>query len=217
MDAKETLHKQIKDAGLVHLAQPIMALAKPALKLKTARVNDEDDLPPGISKFGGQPDLPPDYTWATARGESLAFVGQINLADCAPFEVQPALPNTGILYFFNNYWGSDVFGSTETMGKVLYFSGDMNLLKRRSPPDDLPAFAKLFSPCALNFSMCYTVPPYESRYIVPNSPIVKSTASVDNALTLSSEEDQKNYWKLGGMVFSGQGDHQMFGYPNQLQ
>lgn len=216
LGALETLRQQIDDCDLAHLAQSIEALTKPALQLKTTRVEDENDLPLGASKFGGQPDLPPDYTWATARGKSLAFVGQINLADCTPFEVHSALPKKGILYFFNNFWGGDVFGSTETTGKVLYFSGDMTSLKRHPPADDLPAFAKLFYPCALNFSIKYTVPPFESRYIISSS-AVGTTASVKNALTLSSEEDEISYWKLISMIFSGQGDHQMFGYPNQLQ
>lgn len=61
----------------------------------------EDQIPVGASKFGGHPDLPEDFQWPWRdEGYPLLFMGQVNLAEVAPYDAEGKLPQEGMLYFF---------------------------------------------------------------------------------------------------------------------
>ena len=106
--------------------EPIyLKLSKPAGK-----------LPPGSSRFWGNPDLPagtdyPVYTAADGEEYPYEFVCQINLADVASLDSGDALPHEGLLSFFAKigyYMGrlDDIPGiggyvSAADDVKVLYF------------------------------------------------------------------------------------------------
>lgn len=66
-----------------------------------------------LSFFGGKPFLPADFQWPRCTLDDdlpLAFLGQLNLADVAPFDTEGLLPRQGILSFFYELdtmeWGS---------------------------------------------------------------------------------------------------------------
>lgn len=59
-------------------------------------------LPLGASRFGGLPDLPPDFAWPAADGRKLQFLAQLDLADLPRWAGSP-LPADGWLYHFGLY------------------------------------------------------------------------------------------------------------------
>jgi hypothetical protein len=56
------------------------------------------DLPEGLRwpVYPGPPK--PDAAWEAFKGEPLAFLLQVNLAEVAPFDVAGLLPVSGVLY-----------------------------------------------------------------------------------------------------------------------
>lgn len=110
--------------GLKNCAGELRALYRPSIRLLATPV--EDDLPVGVSKFGGHPDLPDGVDWPTTQilcprpSEGflkahpnerrlpedgiihLSFVGQINLKEIQPFDRESQLPKSGLLSFFYN-------------------------------------------------------------------------------------------------------------------
>ena len=75
---------------------------------------------PGATRFGGRPDVPPDFVWPTYEGRDhahvlasrpLAFLAQLNCADLAPYDTAHRLPDHGLLSFFyeleSQRWGYD--------------------------------------------------------------------------------------------------------------
>ena len=74
----------------------------------------------GATRFGGKPDVPPDFVWPTYEGESydhvvkdrpLTFLAQFNCAELAQFDKEHLLPDHGLLSFFyetdTQCWGYD--------------------------------------------------------------------------------------------------------------
>ena len=59
-------------------------------------------LPPGASRFGGLPDLPPDLPWPQAEGRKIQFLAQLDLAALPQWAGSP-LPADGWLYLFGLY------------------------------------------------------------------------------------------------------------------
>lgn len=110
-----------QNKNLLRVADTIVGAARSGIRVFPARADDAQ-IPPGVSKFGGEPDLPPDWKWQfkkydrTVKKDDLvnetrfiptvdgvvpmSFLAQINLAETAPFDADKLLPETGILYFF---------------------------------------------------------------------------------------------------------------------
>jgi len=97
------------------------------------RPTEEDDYSKkGNTRFGGMPDLPPNFVWPSIftgepgeyrvnekAGELCEFIAQIN---CSEFrEMHDYFPKHGILYFF-------VEDHFETKAQVFYYDGDPNEL-----------------------------------------------------------------------------------------
>ncbi|MEL6408305.1 MAG: YwqG family protein [Chloroflexota bacterium] len=154
----DNLKKLIHEHGFGELEDVIVKLARPSIRVQTTRVEDEGELAIGQSKLGGRPDLPKEVDWVveeTQKGEqvSLPFMGQINLADVAPYNIDNQLPNRGILYFFTGAWHVP----PREQGSVLYYDGALSALERKPFPDDLPPTPPYewsdhrFDPCAMTF------------------------------------------------------------------
>lgn len=108
----------------------------------------EDSIPIGSSKFGGQPDLPPDFRWYyfegqgmdnTVKSRPLSFLAQINCQEISKYDTESLLPASGILYFFYELdsmtWGFDPKDAGSA--KVFYYDGDISKLERVDFPADL--------------------------------------------------------------------------------
>jgi uncharacterized protein YwqG len=100
----------LADAGLEGVADRILGLARPAVRLSRERARDQR-LVPGASKIGGFPDLPPGAEWPTWADRRLPLLAQINLTDLHPFGFCDVLPREGLLQFFyddeHGTWGFD--------------------------------------------------------------------------------------------------------------
>jgi hypothetical protein len=75
-------------------------------------------VPPG---FGGRPDVPPDFIWPVTSDGPCWFVAQVNLSECAKFDVGFKLP-AGILSFFYHDAGGGEREGLES--KVFLFDSD---------------------------------------------------------------------------------------------
>lgn len=99
---------------------------------------DPTSQDPGVSRFGGFPDLPAEIEWPSWRGRPQLFVAQINLQDLPTVADRSLLPEQGILYFFydsaRETTGTD---RSEKESFAVYFVDQVeNVGKpRRSPPD----------------------------------------------------------------------------------
>ncbi|MEL6408307.1 MAG: YwqG family protein [Chloroflexota bacterium] len=153
----ENLKKLIHEHGFGDIEDDLLKIARPSIRVQTTRVGDESELAIGQSKLGGRPDLPKDMDWVVkqtkkAEQRSLPFIGQINLADVAPHDVEKLLPTTGILYFFGDYPWNGVPESEQ--GAVIYYDGNTSNLERKLFPADLSLEDKpydRFAPCSVMF------------------------------------------------------------------
>lgn len=64
------------------------------------RLQPLDTIPLGISRIGGWPDLPPDFSWSSQRGVLDDVFMQLRCSELCPDPVSRLLPPSGMLYFF---------------------------------------------------------------------------------------------------------------------
>lgn len=95
----ETLREAIRRFKLQRLEDEIVSLAKPAIHM-VPTVAVEQDLPLGVSKLGGLPDLPPDFQWPYCGVKPLTFIGQFRFSELTSHDTANLLPSHGILYYF---------------------------------------------------------------------------------------------------------------------
>ena len=122
-DLKEALQKDIEELGLTEYEELIFQSLTPALRI---RVQPDKQVTIGCSKFGGKPDVPPDFVYPTsADGKPQTFLAQYRLEDLARFPLAKDLPDTGMLYFFHVEFpehGHDEWA-------VIYWDGDDSQLR----------------------------------------------------------------------------------------
>jgi uncharacterized protein YwqG len=197
------MKEQLKEAIEEYLSnkwyKPLLSLAKPAVSVGTA-LSEEEIMPPGTSKIGGNPDLPKDQVWPTWGGKPLSFLLQINLKDIATFPVAQNLPKTGLLSFFYDSqeqpWGFDP--ADKGRWKVFYFETSKIVAAEHQNPDPQ------IEPCdcdLLCFKEALTLPPCGSK--------------AADEIGFSSEESDA-YMDMMDELNEVSG-HQMFGYPAQVQ
>ena len=99
------------------IKEKLESLGRNSIQLKIAR---KETYKLGATRFGGKPDVPPDFVWPTYEGESydhvvkdrpLTFLAQFNCAELAQFDKEHFLPDHGLLSFFyetdTQCWGYD--------------------------------------------------------------------------------------------------------------
>lgn len=184
---KEQLATLIQEVGLGHIEEKLMSAARPSLRLHLHPV-DEDTIEIGGTKFGGLPDLPPDFAWPVWQGYpesdrpryppgeftrcdgALCFLAQFNLSDLTEYDLGGALPSSGILYFFCAIWKM-ALGYDETDGdcwKVFHYEGDPSGLVRQTPPllsqevyrDAILPDNNQFTCCCIEFDPDLTLPEF---------------------------------------------------------
>jgi uncharacterized protein YwqG len=154
----DAVRAAIQAAGLTRIAPHLEALMSNSVRV-TSTASSEDALAVGTSKLGGAADLPDDVVWPMMGDVPLSFVAQFDLSAVQPFDVDKALPASGMLSFFFDA-NQEVYGSdpADRAGwKVNYSTADKARLKRRAFPDKLPKEAQ-FIPCAVTFSSEVTLP-----------------------------------------------------------
>jgi uncharacterized protein YwqG len=160
----DELREQIKAFGLKRHEEKLVALAKPAIRMLPKLV-EEDEIPIGASKLGGNPDLPADFEWKYYEGKPLTFIGQFKLSEIAPYDRDKELPAEGMLYIF--FEADRVPFRKRDSWEVYYIEDETTKFIRRLHPtlkgefrfiDALPAHRLSFES---NFSIPYELEDYE--------------------------------------------------------
>jgi uncharacterized protein YwqG len=164
---------------------------------------------PGVSRFGGTPDLPAGTHWPEWDGRPLAFIGQLRLAEVAPHDVAHLLPEAGLLSFFYDAsaqpWG---YHAADQGGwRVLAHPDDPALLQPSAAPPGLSS-RDVFTPCRLHFSDDVTLPP-------------SSSITLDR-LGLTEEEREAYTDVELALIPAARGGkrtpvHRMWGHPDAIQ
>lgn len=100
-------HELLKRHGLERLADVLTCCERPAVAFWPS------ELPKlrSRSRFGGEPLLPPDFSWPESGDRPLDFLLQIDMADVKPFDPDDVLPPSGLLTIFYDTeeqpWGYD--------------------------------------------------------------------------------------------------------------
>lgn len=90
----------------MNMKEKLELLGKNSIVLKIAK---KEKYKLGATRFGGKPDVPPDFVWPTYEGESydhvvkdrpLTFLAQFNCEELAQFDKEHLLPDHGLLSFF---------------------------------------------------------------------------------------------------------------------
>ena len=204
----------IQKSGLTRIADDITSLLRYTISIRTSPV-EEAELPLGISKIGGLPDLPPDSDWPEWDDQPLPLIAQIRLADIAPYDRSGELPHTGMLYFFFNEEALESYPPTHESWHVLHYDGDTAHLQRRLASSEEQF---IYPTCAVEFSTLLTLPPFESLYLE------RLGLSYDAYRPEASREQKREaaaYVKLTeqleALYESASPHHQLLGHPYQMQ
>src|SRR4051794_39588709 len=101
------LRRLIAKYELTAVADDIFANAAECFALTVAA--DEDYSSVGNTRFGGDPDLPPNVPWPSTgdprdpKSRFSNFIAQINFAELPPLSSPSPLPPSGVLYLFVRY------------------------------------------------------------------------------------------------------------------
>ena len=127
----------------MNIKEKLESLCKNSIELK---IEGKETYKLGATRFGGQPDVPPDFVWPTFEGESydnivknrpLSFLAQFNCDELAQFDTEHLLPEHGLLSFFyetdTQLWGFDP--KDKGCARVYWFEDTSNLSAANFPSD----------------------------------------------------------------------------------
>ncbi len=200
---RDDVVKLIDESPLSRVAAELKALIRTAVAIEPKAVA-EDRIEVGASKIGGLPDLPAGTDWPEWGGVPLAFIAQFRLADVVEYDVEDALPESGMLHFFYDgrleTWGLD----PEDRGswRVLYVKTDATPLARCPMPDGLPEESR-FRACEVDFSTTANLPPYDAADI--------------QALELTEKEQDSYMTLLDGVMGAELEGSKLLGHPDSIQ
>lgn len=222
----DTWRELLDPCGLVDRLADVRALVRPSLRLHLeplgaddAEYDDHEAHALGRSRFGGDPDLPPDLPWPSADGEPMLFVAQLDLAELSAFPAAAELPREGLLScFYSPFPASRVL---EHPVAVLHLQEPRTLVRRPAPDPR----ARL-RPHAIDFEEEEQLPALESQYFFEalrpaaevkayyerlarghgESPPIPSAALADLVISQSRCDFERPTHRLLGHPSSIQGD-----------
>lgn len=123
--------------GLRKYQDGIIEAIKYRFPMKKHYIRNENTIDIGLSKLGGNPDVPVDFEWPYWNNRPLSFLMQVNLEDLKNFEENPFPTHNRLLYFFydplQEDWGAE-FAKNEGAWRVIYNNDDIsNLIRLRNP------------------------------------------------------------------------------------
>lgn len=154
----ERLKQILAQTGNEELAGAIDEFVRPGIRL-TPHAADGAELPLGVSRIGGHPDLPGQTPWPMNGDTPLGFLAQINLAEAS--RVSDELPRAGLLTFFYDFeagpWG---FDPADRPAFCVMFTPASAKLALREAPEEL---TELVMPARrLSFESIPTIPQFEA-------------------------------------------------------
>ncbi|MBL0187337.1 MAG: DUF1963 domain-containing protein [Candidatus Obscuribacter sp.] len=162
------------------------------------------------SKFGGIPDVPPDFIWPVLDGNGhtpLQFLCQLDLAKIHSCYPDSGLPAEGMLSFFADA-GSFSFSYNPSAWKLFVFRDPATLVKA-----NLPEELRGSRGCPQNtFTQCSVK--FEKRALLPDR-----CSTRFEEFGLNEEQDQNYIELVAGWQGGDDGtfSHQLFGYPQLIQ
>lgn len=199
----------LEASGLEAYKNRFASLIFPSYKIQLEPEEDEN-IPLGVSKIGGQPDLAADIEWPKWKGFNMSFAAQINLDDLPD---PTPLPQGGLLSFFYAvepmYEDEDFYGDPHTC-RVIYTPVEGIAGLARKPLPELAEEA-IFRPNRVTFSPELSVPASESAYLM----------SMGLGWNGNREHFDK-YWKVflekcRENTEPGDAVHRLLGHPEQIQ
>lgn len=156
-DEQKELFDRICAAGFAELAEELTRIARPAAVLRYSAPTDAP-VAVGVSKLGGEPDLPDHVAWPTNEGTSMSFVAQIELRELVRATGIAVYGRAGWLSFFYDAVRSPWRHRAKGLGgwKVLFTRSDQPLA-RRALPRDIVKEAR-FRSRAVEFSRFLSIP-----------------------------------------------------------
>ncbi len=186
--------------------QAIQALAQRACYLKTHPCRNP--TPIGVSKFGGDPDVPDGFVWPRRGTTPLHFIAQINMCDI-PLSRKVKWPADGALLFFYAAEEQPMGYSRRerNASRIVYVpEGSIRKRARRAKPtrQEKPAENVVdLRELTLSFKRCWSMP-------CPDNPIV--------ARVLATEREIWRYVLLYDDYYDLIGErHQFGGWPKAVQ
>lgn len=177
----EEFKNRLDTNGLGKYFDKLQPLLRNTIRLYQ-KATDENNISIGQTKIGGKPDLPKEINWATETNiiqttkkkflffnnkkeetitKPLSFIGQINLSEISPFDIESLLPKNGLLYFFysaeQEVWGFDHIDKNKF--KVIYWNGQISELTRTDFPTELPEYS-CYKPCSVDIKSEVSLPSY---------------------------------------------------------
>ena len=142
--------QNLKEFNILKHKKLIESLALPSYKI-IAIPRSENSLHKSrykgkiLSKIGGNPDLPKEFTWPSEDNELLSFFTQINLEDLPEIPKLPSnisLPKSGLISIFIPLTTSDNYQDVELKDYMhcypkIYFFEDLTKLRSTEIPSEL--------------------------------------------------------------------------------
>src|SRR5690606_9529809 len=167
---KEHILRLFREAGLGEYETEFEQYITPSNRMETMQASDEEIMV-GETKIGGNPDLPPDYTWPRWKTYPMSFIAQINLASLSKEVLQHYdIPSKGILSFFYTAHPDAMYGNkcelfyrSKDTAKVFYFDDQQTLTRTAAPFEQHEEF--WFKPCKVKYIVDWTIPGSETYEI----------------------------------------------------
>lgn len=168
-------------------------------------------VPVGKSKFGGLPDVPPDFQWPWVDDAYLPypaiFVCQINLKDVFPLDPAGLFPSYGMLYFFEGI--EDVSGN---FSPVVYHPSDLQLTPAIHPEED-PRFEEPGNFEVLKESTIA----FKAEWMIPPACFDPVDTVLSNLDITQREQQEEIYCELQKQILAltpAKNVHRMLGYAD---
>ncbi|OWA37683.1 hypothetical protein B9G55_06450 [Saccharibacillus sp. O16] len=149
----------IDNSGLTRIAGALKDLTMLSNRITTSPFGEEE-VPVGVSRIGGEPDLPAGTQWPMYEQQPLTFIAQIRLEE-VPYKPE-ILPQNGLLSFFYNAvdqpWG---YGPEHAGQWKVIHTESTNELERITPPDQVKQDGD-FEALAVTFSVQTTLPSWNT-------------------------------------------------------
>ncbi len=178
----------------------IIDLIRPTIGIKTKSQND-NEITIGMSKIGGNPDLPKDFMWPKYENEFLTFCAQYNLAELSNFDTENSLPNKGMIYVFvyidKDYPG---FLNKESSYKIVYIE-NIDDIQRIDFPKDYFIEGK-FKSAKIDYFEYFTLPDSHNykikKYINKYEQFDYLYESVTELIDNTTNQEMDNFHQLLG-------------------
>lgn len=165
--------------------------------IKYMKVHDKY-MESGLSKFGGNPDVPRNFKWPNWNGEPLDFLLQINLSDLKHFDFAQMPYDEGMLYVFYHTTHHNI--NDNGSWRIIYTS-EKDLIRMSNP---VKSTEEVFKSGGITFFKDISLP----------TPWNQAVEDI-----ISNWKERNSYKNLYNELFTlnfHRTSHWMFGYPHEL-